>query len=1035
MTNDLRILSDLWEERGIVTTAGGHGLPYELAGKAVLQMKEGPIYLSRVLYVPDLVGHSLLAEITLTHVNKVGLEWDWDVLRVKLTNGNLIEYPITDTTKKMIFEGRHVINTEASANLACVSPSHDDTLLEHERLGHPGPAQHSNIVKRPVEQVDCGPCAMGKTTKARLPAHSRLERASEPLERLHTDILTQLTGHSKYRFALVVVDDKTSYTHVDPLISKGHAAQSLIDFASLAENQTGRYVKAIRSDNDSVFKSQTCIDWKTEKGIAWELTVTDDSRGNGKVERMNRVLRERMTALLAARAAPYVLWPEAIEYAAVCINLTPRRHGEKSPYEQFWGKPPTILKRFQKPFACLAWVFVPERKRIGGKGGPRSIPAIFIGIDSTRRGWKFYSPHTSPTTFWANSARFHEGLSWQDRRRVANWRELIDNKTMFADRGDKIADLSFSPIDILTSRDEECVKYYQREVEGEVDVSEEVDVVFDGERFTVVDEEEAARICCEEAGDWKGARRFPAEVGLTAAEGHEAAMVANTVDLQPSVKEALRSTSAPQWRAAIRKEIDGIYSMGVWEIVDLPPGVKPIGSRLLLRIKVAPDGTLIRHKARLVGQGFGQVYYEETFAPVAPYSAVRVIFVLAAAHNWFIHATDFAQAYLNGVLDEPVYMKPPEGYELPPGKVLKVVKGLYGLKQSGRVWNQKLDAALRKLEIMPLDAAPCVYTRGEGQSKIVIASYVDDLVLASPSLEVLESVKSALASMFKMEDKGAIDNFCGLEVKYDQPNGTLRLSQQGYIKSLVQEHPPSYAHSPCKTPLAEMLPSTQLDRDVQPSYRSKVGKLMWVANHTRPDIAFAAGVLARHLSSPSTVHDQAALRCVGYLAKTAHLDLTYQPRKEEGLVVYSDATWASDKTTNSKSTSGFCVMLYGCPVSWGTSLQRCVTASAVEAELVATSLATREVLFVKHLLQDLDFPITPTLRSDSQGCVQACKDPSQHWRLKHVETHYNITREAVQEGKMKIEYTPGPSNPADIFTKPVGRHIVERHRNALNVIS
>lgn len=326
---------------------------------------------------------------------------------------------------------------------------------------------------------------------------------------------------------------------------------------------------------------------------------------------------------------------------------------------------------------------------------------------------------------------------------MADWRELLDHSELFADKGDDVADLSFSPIDIIASADEEALEYYQPQV-GTV-TEDEADLVVEGDGFQASSEEGFDE--STDTNDWQA---------FTVAEDKT-----TTANLTPSPKEALNGPNAAHWKEAIRKEIDGLQAMGTWEVVDPPEGVRLVDSKLVLRIKTDSNGVPIKYKARLVARGFTQqegIDFEETFSPVAPYTAIRTILALAAANKWHLHCTDFTQAYLNGTLDHIVYMKPPNGVGTPPNKVFKIVKGLYGLKQSGRVWNQHLDKLLRELGFMPLSSTPCVYQRGRGDQQVVLVTYVDDIILTSPSLGQLENVKAAFATRFKLEDKGHIDS-------------------------------------------------------------------------------------------------------------------------------------------------------------------------------------------------------------------------------------------------------------------------------------
>ena len=214
---------------------------------------------------------------------------------------------------------------------------------------------------------------------------------------------------------------------------------------------------------------------------------------------------------------------------------------------------------------------------------------------------------------------------------------------------------------------------------------------------------------------------------------------------------------------------------------------------------------------------------------------------------------------------------------------------------------------------------------------------------------------------------------------------------------------------------------------------------MWLANNTRPDISFATGVLARHMVAPSKVYLDAAIRVLKYVNRTKEYKLRYKKHggfQTNNITVYCNANWASDKTTGQKSMSGSIVMIGGNPVSWKAQLQKCVALSAVEAEYVAASEAAREAAFLYGLLGSLGLePNVPTLLTDSLGCVQVSKDPAQHWRLKHIDTKYNYVQGEVLAKNLSIRHVVTEENLADMFTKPVGKHILHQSVTGLDLVT
>ncbi|KAJ1597714.1 hypothetical protein NDA14_001839 [Ustilago hordei] len=486
-------------------------------------------------------------------------------------------------------------------------------------------------------------------------------------------------------------------------------------------------------------------------------------------------------------------------------------------------------------------------------------------------------------------------------------------------------------------------------------------------------------------------------------------------DLLPAVDSTVgaANTAILNLDPTLGEAMNGLEAMGTWEVVHQPPGVPLVDSKVVLQLKLDADGIPVKHKARLVARGFTQregIDYQETFSPVAPLGAIRAILALAVQNNWEVHALDITMAYLNSTLKEAIYMKPPEGSGVAPGKVYKVVKGLYGLKQSGREWNQEFDRSLRRMGFFQVECAPCIYTKGLGEDMAIVVIYVDDTLVIAPRLETVLKVKKQIGQRWKMEDSRYID--------------------QVLAKHLDKRTKPTMV--PMQSiPEGTLIASAAQQRE----YPVIVGKLLWVANSTRPDLSLTVGVLARHMREPSQEHYQAAQRVLRYLESTRQVGLVYRASEsQEPLVAHSNANWASDATIQRRSTSGSVALVYGNPVAWKSVTQKCVSLSAVEAEFIAATEATREVLFLKQLLRSIGIATDlPTVYSDNTGCIQVSKDPAQHWKLKHIDTKYHFVRNNVQEGRVQIKYVDTTRNLADILTKPIGRQAMQQARSGLHL--
>jgi len=216
-------------------------------------------------------------------------------------------------------------------------------------------------------------------------------------------------------------------------------------------------------------------------------------------------------------------------------------------------------------------------------------------------------------------------------------------------------------------------------------------------------------------------------------------------------------------------EMNSIQSNKTWELSMLPAGHKAIGLKWVFKVKKDPDGNIIKHKARLVAKGYAQregVDFEEVFAPVARIETVRLLIALAAQKGWQVHHMDVKSAFLNGDLMEEVYVQQPPGFvvEGGSGKVLKLNKALYGLRQAPRAWNAKLDSELIKLgfERNPLEHA--VYRRKHNDGFLLVGVYVDDLIITGPSKANIEAFKKEMMKSFSMSDLGLLSYYLGIQV-------------------------------------------------------------------------------------------------------------------------------------------------------------------------------------------------------------------------------------------------------------------------------
>lgn len=244
-----------------------------------------------------------------------------------------------------------------------------------------------------------------------------------------------------------------------------------------------------------------------------------------------------------------------------------------------------------------------------------------------------------------------------------------------------------------------------------------------------------------------------------------------------------------EWVKEMEEEIRALEANETWEITSLPPGRKPIGCRWVYKVKLKHDGSVERHKSRLVAKGYSQkegVDFVDSFSPVAKVVIVRIILALAAANGWGLHQLDVNNAFLHGFLEEELYMEPPEGYgRIKPRQVCKFKKSLYGSKQASRQWNVELTRQLHAYGFKQSSYDHCLFVLKTTEYRIILLVYVDDILLTRTSEEEIEKMKRFLDAKFTVKDLKTAKYFLGLELT--RSNEGLFVNQRKYVLDLLED--------------------------------------------------------------------------------------------------------------------------------------------------------------------------------------------------------------------------------------------------------
>ncbi|KAL3665196.1 hypothetical protein V7S43_019066 [Phytophthora oleae] len=512
-------------------------------------------------------------------------------------------------------------------------------------------------------------------------------------------------------------------------------------------------------------------------------------------------------------------------------------------------------------------------------------------------------------------------------------------------------------------------------------------------------------------------------------DDYEIALTASEVP--QSYAEAIASPEAAKWKEAMRREIRSHVQNHTWDMLTRPRGVKVIGNKWVYALKYDEHGNVTRYKARLVALRYLQTHgvdYTHTYSPVASMDTIRVFLAVCCQQHLLVRQFDIETAFLNGDLDETVYMEPPEGVKVGHGMVCLLRRSLYGLKQAAAVWFRTIRAVFTKLGFQQCRADLCLFVRHDrgddgSAAPVFMVLYVDDLLIGAKTEKQIEAVRSALAEHFTVKSLGDVKFVLGMEVNYKMDEGELLLKQTQFILRLLERFGQEDAN-PVRNPLVlaqDLTPDdTHARMDSKTKYRELIGSMLHIANATRPDISVALSILSQYLDDPREMHWRAAIRVLRYLKGSAAVGIKFRSCSKPtcGLTTFSDANWGGDQATR-RSTSGVLVMMCDGPVVYKSKRQVTVALSFAEVEYMALALTTQEVVWLRFLLQEMGVKVDgPTsIRADNKSAISIAVNHGYTPRAKHIDLRAHFVRDHVELRNIKLEYVAFEHQLADFLTK------------------
>ena len=789
---------------------------------------------------------------------------------------------------------------------------------------------------------------------------------------------TQIAGIGGLRYFVSFTDVATRHWVLYFIKEKTKVLDQYKAYKAFIRNRHSKALRTVRFDNGTEYVNAPLKLHAAAQGTTIETTAPHSSSQNGIAERLNLTIANLGRSMRIAAGLPKKLWPQAFGYACFIVNrsYTQSLPGFKTPYERFNGSKPDLS--MLREWGSNIWVL--DQSGNNKKLDACSTKRKFVGVDSGGRSWLYWSeqqrtilasrnvkfPPTStlappednepsPTEFQIK--RLSETTKPPLKAEPPTPVKPIPVIPSPIPVPPAVPDL---PLPLTRSRRQlPTINYDKVQRRGKKAVPEAKEDIFGPylsdklPKLLILFEPDAVSAVLAEDATYD----VLFEVGPAYLDVIMAALGIDPSDC-PSYPDAMKGPEREFWREATTSEIAQMHATGTWELAVLPNGKTAIKCGWVLDKKRNADGIVVRHKGRLVAKGYSQVKgvdYELTFAPVLRLDAFRLLCAIAAVLDLDIHQMDVIGAFLNGILDEEIYMEQPPGFHDGTDRVLRLKKTIYGLKQSARVWNKRLHDALLSLGYMRLYADSCVYTRRLKGKLAILAFHVDDLAVFTSKGDATH-VKGELAALFDMRDLGELHHFVGFRVTRNRSKKLLSLSQDAYLRDIVK-HAGLESANPQPTP---MRPKLALARHEGPSppdanYLTMIGMLMYAALGTRPDISYATQYLAQFSNCFGPEHVTAVKHVFRYIKGSPTRCITYDGRIDNGQIKeigYVDANWGLD-IIDRRSVSGLVFTVAGGAVAWSSKKQATVSLSSMEAEYMGVAYGVRHALWLCTILREL----------------------------------------------------------------------------------